>query len=607
MSKNMKPIEFKIPEHDLIFRQDHNGIWYDVYGFRISSPFLIKDELLISLNGQCYKEAAAFLNSNIFSNETNDLVQVGKIVYDLNLNPINYLGQKVSKLGSFCLTIDNNTVQEVFLNNSKRRFIMLPNFEPYELNNEKITSYKSLFSHSGFKAHIFESANETFWITHDLKKPLSIENNILNVHQATILKFDQNLIAKVSYKITPLKTFYIDLFTMKTWTIPKLASKSVQDIDSKTVKVGGKILRNIVIDNESKVYDQSNHCLYTFDGIKSETFDIEDIYGFKNLFCNVSHNNQNFVFNKSTESFLRINDNHIVKIFGVAQDKLINAIDEIGQEFVLDLRKGVENINQAFSNKIPITKISSNKYKLGPKILQEAWIFSLGGSVKRYIDLNKKDLDVFTLPKSLKSYPEQNKDSIFAGMVITNIVDDIIKLDGSKFRAAKFLSFSDEYISVILRESNGHPLHIVGAGHRNELVTGFNNASDISNISSNKVIGTQTITEDFKNSTLLYSLSKNTSWIPFFDTFLPILSRKVTLNESTDWDYILFQLRESIKESEYIVVEKNKPHRLLVEKKSGTIVPKIVKSSNSLLRIPEEISLIKKLFLDDPGFLVELK
>ena len=110
-----------------------------------------------------------------------------------------------------------------------------------------------------------------------------------------------------------------------------------------------------------------------------------------------------------------------------------------------------------------------------------------------------------------------------------------------------------------------------------------------------------------KKKELLFSFQKKTSWLSFNDSFLPIFKKIIIFRRAQLWNYVLFELRDTFSSGEYIAVEKEAPHRILVEKKRGDVRPKIIKASDKVLRTPEEFSVFQKLFYwRDPGFLKEI-
>ena len=56
-----------------------------------------------------------------------------------------------------------------------------------------------------------------------------------------------------------------------------------------------------------------------------------------------------------------------------------------------------------------------------------------------------------------------------------------------------------------------------------------------------------------------------------------------------------------------MVVEKQTPHRVLVELKKGKEQPKLLEKDTVLpLKLPKKLSKFVKVFVDDPGYLKEV-
>lgn len=99
------------------------------------------------------------------------------------------------------------------------------------------------------------------------------------------------------------------------------------------------------------------------------------------------------------------------------------------------------------------------------------------------------------------------------------------------------------------------------------------------------MVGVKTISEGLKENKLFFSIQKMTSWLPFYNSYLPIFKQVIEVgdNVSDTWDYHLFELREMSKDKEYIAVEKKAPFRILTDKKDIGFQPRIVKSKKSRL------------------------
>jgi len=317
------------------------------------------------------------------------------------------------------------------------------------------------------------------------------------------------------------------------------------------------------------------------------------------------------LFYKKQHKIIRLGEEEleIKEVFGGVGQKLINALTTNDEKIVLDARKGFDHLSIAKSGDRRIVEVLDIPTSIGNHVLQNAQLQTLGGAESRVIDLNKEDIAVFTLPENLKEQPEGNITSSFQGNPILSIdFKKQIKIESERFIIGQFLSFFGNVHPVILQMKNAKPLHLEGAGHRNELVTHLKTVTleKAYYLGVHRMIGAATLTEDLKENEILFAIDIKKSWLSFYDGYLPILKKVVELTDETDWEYLLFELREVSKTIEYIAVEKKAPYRVLVEKKRGKPIPKIIKSKEKVLKTPEEISAIRKFFLVDPGYLMEV-
>ena len=121
------------------------------------------------------------------------------------------------------------------------------------------------------------------------------------------------------------------------------------------------------------------------------------------------------------------------------------------------------------------------------------------------------------------------------------------------------------------------------------------------------MIGAKTLKEDGQEGQILFAFQRKTTWIPFNETALPVTQNVVKVNTPGDWDYLLFEVKDVDNTLKFMVVEKQAPHRILVERKKGKEQPKLLNKKAVLpLKLPKELSQFTKFFVDDPGYLKEI-
>jgi len=63
------------------YRQDKQGYWYDIEGFKMQEKFFLKGDILTSLLTKKTKQSLSFKNQDIFISKHKQLIQVGKVVF----------------------------------------------------------------------------------------------------------------------------------------------------------------------------------------------------------------------------------------------------------------------------------------------------------------------------------------------------------------------------------------------------------------------------------------------------------------------------------------------------------------------------------------------
>lgn len=286
------------------------------------------------------------------------------------------------------------------------------------------------------------------------------------------------------------------------------------------------------------------------------------------------------------------------------------------------MRFGFYNISLAETDGDKIIEIYGSPMQIGNRTLQNAYVETLGGKLRRVIDVNVKSLPCFTLPENLGQISFQDQASVFAGNPLCEI--QFLKetrIEEKIFIAADFEAFSGKEYPIILQKDSGMPLHLPGVAHRNELATSWVDytRSNAFYLGENRMVGVNTISEDLRESKLLFSVQQMTSWLPFYDKYLPIfkqvtevkdnktIDNKIRNNPKENWEYHLFELAELSGDKEYVVVEKKAPYRLLAQKKSGEYLPRIVTSKKKAIKSPEELNALIRFFYNESTILVEVE
>ena len=401
--------------------------------------------------------------------------------------------------------------------------------------------------------------------------------------------------------------YYFDLAS-GTPFLPIGDANFITIIDTEFTTINGSRMYNMKSTKGAFVLDTSNQSIFKI-GKQQEIpesvhpAEVFDQHFFKAVFAGSTK----FCSTKSNE-IVRIGEYgvEIAAMHGDQNQKLLNISTPNGENFALDTRFGIDELSIAAIDRYRVLEALGNPFKLGNINVQNVLLETLGGSKRRTINLDQETLTVHTLSKDLLAYSEQTDPSVFAGCELVAVdYSQPIHIDEKAFYKARFIDYIKEEKSVILQQENGRPLQLDGVGHRNELVTAFDNSTLTKkyHLSEHRMIGVISLTEDLKENQLLFSLKTMSSWLPFYESYLPILKSIIDIEENQKWEYHLFELHNLSNDKEYIAVEQNPPFRILAEKVKSKYRPRIVKSKEKVLKSPEEISAIRR-FFSNRGVLV---
>lgn len=595
------------PYSSSFFRKDKRGRWLDIQGYLLKTPFLIIDQVLCSLNGKTSHESLFYRNQKLYVNPKCTMVQVGKMVYDTHLNLITYFGERITGLGQKNINFSNEqSVQEVHLGLSKRGFIDDITYKPYTIQREEITTHIASKKIHSFQFEEFRSTKNSYVVCNEWDRFVKYKNKSLNVAFDSYINIGTLHIIKVFNNTIQ---FYWDLSANGPFD-PFQNGELVIEVDENPIEKGNSTLFNMKSQSKRIVFNGTEQDFFKIENDTISPDRIETVVGFEQFFYYAFVEGRCKLCSIHNDEIIKIGTSKtkISKILATEQSKLFNCEDINGRKLVLDSRFGMDQLKLATIDTYPIEEVLHNPVAVGNYMLQNARIDKLGGTVKRTINLNNEDLTVFHLPNDLKSYAEQSEPSIFAGNEVIEVTfDKPISIANKTFYKATFIDYLNEPNQVILQKNNGRPLQLDGVAHRNELVVSF----DVGTLnkkyflSEHRIIGAHTLTEDLKESQLLFSFKTMSSWMPFYDTYLPILKRIKDFEDYKEWEYHLFELHNLSKEKEYIAVEQHPPYRILADKSKSKYRPRIVKSKELVLKSPEEISAIRR-FFSNPGILVDL-
>lgn len=598
------------PFTNTLYRCDERNYWYDLEGFRLASPVFLKGDVLISLPGKTSKQSWAFSDQDLVSSPHAQLIQVGKLVFDQQLNIVRYFGEKITGLGRKHISFGGTDQwQEVCRGISARAFVNEFTGVPLLINDEEIVGHVAGVTRGARHFEVFRSSTREYVLENSSEGEIRYDGIPLGIDLETYVTLNG---AEIVLASDGRRNFYFDLGSRAPFHIAETGKELIAEISTDPVELEDTTLYNVRTAHRSFVYDQAQKSVFKVGDTEPDA--VANVPDFSEHYFFATINGKQRLCTKHNQAVIELgaDEFQVAKITGRKGGKLLNALTISGERIVMDVREGLRSPRLALVDKKRIVRIVGPSYRIGDMVLQHVELDSLGGSSSRVINLEEKVLTAFSLPADLTVYPDQPQVSCFAGNPIVNIdFNQVITVQGEEFLQATFLSDMGDERNVMLQHGNARPLHLDGLGHRNELVTSFKerSAQKAYKIGEHVMIGAFTLNEELVEGDLMVSINRNRSWLPFYDTFLPVFRRAVHVPEIKawdGWDCILFELLSPAgTPGEYVAVEKNKPNRLLARRSKGKIEPKIITSKTRVLSDPEEMSALAKFFLS-PGMLVEV-
>lgn len=615
MEKSLKDVkkdwieDYTEPITGGFFRKGKHGFWYDLEGHRLPAPIFLQGEVLISLLGKKSKSSLSFRGQEIMVSPNYELIQVGKIVLDADLNLVNYFGEKITGLGSKNISFqDGKTLQEVFLGLDQKAFIDEKDKTPFLLNGENVTKHLETIKKGKQRFEIFQTDKNQYVLSEKSTTPLTCDGHFVSIDFSTFVNINDIEVVQCQHEED---CKYMDIHSQSTFQLEGLENEPLTTISISAITLDDGQVRNMATAKKHFVYNESKRTLFSLNDGQLYPEAVEEVIHYEDHFGSISIGKTTKLFSKKTYKTLAIGKKtiEIRKILSLPDQPLLNAIDAAGHKIVIDARKGFDQLEIAQIGDQEVVEVLGKPEKIGNSFLQNALLKTLGGTEKRVLDLSKEILSIYTLPNDLRAYPENQDLSVYAGHPILELdFENVITIEEEEFLLGKFIPFREDISSIVIQKNNNRPLHLEGGAHRNELVTGFN-FTTLQNkyfLGHHRMVGVYTLKEDYKPEELLYSFNEKKSWLKLNDDYLPIFRKIITLKNAQDWDYLLFELRDLFNSTEFVAVESVDPYRILVEKKRGKISPKVFKSKDELPRTPEEVSLLRKLIFEDPGYLIEL-
>lgn len=594
------------PITNTFYRKDENDFWYDLEGYRLDTPIFLMDDVLISLFEKTSKQSLSFRHQEIISSPHYGLIQIGKLVFDSRLKLVDFYGEKITGLGNKNIVFQSGKiVQEVKVGLNQKAFIDEKNRKPFLINEEIVTKHLQTFKKRKNQFEKFLTEENEFIVLSKTAEPLKCDDCLVEVDFLTYVKFGKNEL--VHCHVDDFGK-YMDINSQVTFQLPGLENDAITFINSNFVMVNRNVLWNLETEKKSFVFNETKGRVFTLNNGEIIPNSVSELKNFENHFGICKFENSFNIFSKKTLEIIDIQGftDNLQNINSTPELPLWNAIDDNSQKIVIDARLGFEHLKLAKIGDQNIVEVLDQPQKVGNSFLQNTLLKTLGGSEKRVIDLSKDELKFYTLPTDLRSNSINDEHSVYRNSPIHELdFSNPITIEDKEFLVGKFIPFREDISPIIIQKSNNRPLQLEGGGHKNEIVTAFNFKTLESEFffGDHRMIGAFTLTEDYKQEELVFSFQEQKSWLKFGDDFLPIFKKIVSVKNEKGWACNLFEIRHPSSKSEFVAVENNPPYRVLVKQKGGKSELKIFKGSDKIPKAPEDVSLMSRWFLGNPGTL----
>lgn len=591
------------PHSKQLFRKVNHDQWHDIQGHVLQPPIFITEDILICLPTKSSKKSISFRTQALKTNPDHSLIQIGKVVFSSDLNLLSYQGEKVTSIRNKRIKLKDSVIQAVGIGKYRTGFILLDSMEAFTIQNELITQHLKSARVGNTRYELFSSDQNKFVINAKTNELLKIDNEPVHLTLDNYLLFKdyQLMNGDVSGR-----SIVYNFKTHSCFNLEQLIPYEITSLDTSLIAINSDKVINLEAGHNRYAYSLIHHTLFSLNNgeIIPQKIEALDIHG--DYFAKASIDGNSRLFYIHNSELLSFDDQTILiqSIDDAERNKLINATDSHQEAIVLDARKGYQDLSLAKTDGLLIQKVFDVPQSVGIALVQNASLHGTGGIINRAIRVDKDDIQILTLDPNIKSFPDSEHVSVFAGNPIIQIdFDHPITLGEDEFLPIQFIPYHEVPTQAYINRHSGKVLILEGESNRHEIVTHISEKSTVYHLGEHELIQVSTLTEDFKESKILICRRTKKSLLKFHEDYLPALEGYVPSFSENEWACQLFKVRSSSKEPTYLVAEKQAPYRILVEETQKKIVPKLIHSNDKVLKEPQRRSRFAKMFLEDPGFL----
>ncbi len=588
------------------YRKYPSGEWFGIEGYRLWPTVFLQDDVLVSLEQKTSRQSVAFIDKKIVISAGHCLIQAGRIVMDRELNIISLYGEKVTSLGNQSIAFKNGEqLQEVLVGLHQKRFLFEDTGKPYFINDELINDYLGPAKLGAHYFELFASDRNKYAVRSDSSEVFCCNDQPVFLIAETFTSIKNKSIVACQQKADKFM-IYLDGTPLR---LPGFSDHPIEAVEDPVFQIHQSRVRNIRVAGKPQVYDETAGAIFTIDDQSPDR--ISDPQHYSTDIGIAYFGEATKLFLKKTRTLLRLPDGtSIQEITSGPHQKLLNAKDENGQPVVLDIRKGFEYLTIATVDEKIITEVFDQPRKMGLITVQNVAVKTLGGQTDRVVNLDEPELELFTLPDQFTTVLALEDASLFQSSEILRVdYSSVTELGDMVLVEADFIAYTEASFTVLIDQITGQPLHLEGANHKIELVTGLlpTTLKKEFFIGRHRMISAHTLTEELQARQLLFALDSRKTWLPFQDNVLPAFSKLIDLRGTTTWGYRLCEIANRNGKRELVAIESKPPYRILVEKSRTGAKIKLIDRNAHKLRTPQERSLFLKIFMRDPGVLVEVE
>jgi len=261
-----------------------------------------------------------------------ELVQVGKIVLDADLNPISYFQDRVTELGNKNIAFeDGKTIQKVYLGLGRKAFIDEKEKAPFLLNNEIVTIHLETVKKGGHRYEIFQTAKNTYVLSEKSLTPLSCDEKLVSIDFSTHVNFNDIEVVQCQHDE---ECKYMDLHAQSSFQLAGFENEPLTSISLDFIALEKDQIRNVATAKKQFVYNETQRTIFSLNEGQVFPDSVEEVAHYRDHFGAILIGKTKKIFSKKDYKTLTIGAKtiEIREILSLPDQPLLNAIDADGKK-----------------------------------------------------------------------------------------------------------------------------------------------------------------------------------------------------------------------------------------------------------------------------------